>query len=227
MSQPETALSIVARVRDALPDRIPLTVKLRRGMDDSPQSIENFHAIFEGAFRLGAAAITVHGRTVRQRYEGKSDWNFLSEVKRLAGSKTVLGSGDLFTAQDCLDMLVRTGVDGVSVARGAIGNPWIFARARALAEGRDISPPSLREQREVIAEHYRMAEQIYGPVRCGAIMRKFGIKYARLHPQGKEVRQAFIAVKKPGEWLPVLEKWYAGDSPGVWPTEVDDNFYSQ
>ncbi len=169
----------------------------------------------------------MHGRTVRQRYEGRSDWNFLSEVKRHAGTKTVLGSGDLFTAQDCLDMLARTGVDGASVARGAIGNPWIFQRARALAAGSDIPPPSLRQQREVIAEHYRMAEQIYGPTRCGAIMRKFGIKYARLHPQSNLVRQAFIAVAKPGEWHPVLEKWYAGDSPGVWPAEVDDNFYSQ
>ena len=227
MSQPEIALEIVARVRDALPPRIPLTVKMRRGMDDSPQSLENFYAIFDGAFRLGAVAITVHGRTVRQRYEGKSDWNFLREVKQHAGQKTVLGSGDLFTAQDCLDMLAQTGVDGVTVARGAIGNPWIFQRARALAEGRDIPPPTLREQREVIAEHYRMAEQIYGPMRCGAIMRKFGIKYARLHPQSDEVRQAFIAVTKPGEWHPVLEKWYADDSPGVWPTEVDDNYYSQ
>ncbi|MCC6125116.1 MAG: tRNA-dihydrouridine synthase [Pirellulales bacterium] len=227
LSQPETALEIVARARDALPARIPLTVKMRRGMDDSTRSRENFFEIFDGVFRLGAAAITVHGRTVRQRYEGKADWNFLGEVKRHAGAKTVLGSGDLFTAQDCLDMLERTRVDGVTVARGAIGNPWIFRRARALAEGRDIPPPTLREQREVIAEHYRMAEQIYGPARCGAIMRKFGIKYARLHPRAEEVREAFIAVAKPGEWHPVLEEWYAGDSPGAWPTAVDDNFYSQ
>jgi nifR3 family TIM-barrel protein len=227
LTQPEVALEIVARVRDAIPSRIPLTVKMRRGMDHSPESLENFYKIFDGAFRLGAVAITVHGRSVRQRYEGRSDWSFLSEVKRHAGSKTVLGSGDLFTAQDCLDMLAQTGVDGVTAARGAIGNPWIFQRARALAEGRDIPPPSLREQREVIAEHYRMAEQIYGPMRCGAIMRKFGIKYARLHPQNDKVRKAFIAVHKPGEWHPVLEKWYAADSPGVWPTEVDDNYYSQ
>jgi nifR3 family TIM-barrel protein len=227
MTQPDTALEIVARVRDALPSCIPLTVKLRRGMDDSAQSLENFYRIFDGAFRLGAVAITVHGRTVLQRYEGKADWNFLTTLKKHAGTKTVLGSGDLFTAQDCLDMLAQTGVDGVAAARGAIGNPWIFKRARALAEGRDLPPPTLHEQREVIAEHYRMAEQIYGPMRCGAIMRKFGIKYARLHPQADEVRKAFITVAKPGEWHPVLEKWYSIDAPGLWPTEVDDNYYSQ
>jgi nifR3 family TIM-barrel protein len=227
MSQPDVALEIVARVRDSLPPRIPLTVKMRRGMDDSAESGKRFFTIFDGAFERGVVAITVHGRTVRQRYEGRADWTFVRDVKRHAGEKTVLGSGDLFTAQDCLDMLAETGVDGVTAARGAIGNPWIFARARALAEGRDIPPPTLHEQREVIAEHYRMAEQIYGPVRCGAIMRKFGIKYARLHPQSQEVRSAFIAVTKPREWQPVLEKWYAADSPGVWPTQVDDNYYAQ
>ena len=99
LSDPETALSIVGRVRDALPPGMPLTVKMRRGMDDSPQSRERFFAIFDGAFRLGVCAITVHGRTVRQRYEGSNSGEFLREVKEHAGPRTVLGSGDLFTAQ--------------------------------------------------------------------------------------------------------------------------------
>ena len=107
--------------------------------------------------------MTVHGRTVRQRYEGRSSREFLREVKAHAGPRTMLGSGDLFTAQDCLDMLGQTGVDGVSVARGAIGNPWIFEQARALAAGVVLPPPSLHQQRDVIAEHYRLSEEIYGP----------------------------------------------------------------
>ena len=144
LSDPETALSIVGRVRDALPPQVPLTVKMRRGMDDSPESRERFFTIFDGAFRLGAAAVTVHGRTVRQRYEGISSREFLREVKQHAGPRTVLGSGDLFTARDCLDMLRETGVDGVAVARGAIGNPWIFQSAfGALAAGVTLPPPSL------------------------------------------------------------------------------------
>ena len=135
LSTPGAALEIVGRVRDVLPPHIPLTVKMRRGMDDSQESRDNFFAIFDGAFRLGVAAITVHGRTVRQRYDGPSDWDFLREVKQHAGPRIVLGSGDLFTAEDCLNMLVETGVDGVTAARGAIGNPWIFRQARALAAG--------------------------------------------------------------------------------------------
>jgi tRNA-dihydrouridine synthase len=171
LSRPDTALEIVARVRDCLPPKVPLTVKMRRGMDDTPESRDNFFTIFDGAYGLGVAAITVHGRTVRQRYDGPSSWDFLSEVKRHAGARIVLGSGDLFTPRDCLDMLARTGVDGVTVARGAIGNPWIFRQVRNLAAGRPVTTPSLTEQREVFVEHYRLAEQIYGLKRTCAHMR--------------------------------------------------------
>jgi tRNA-dihydrouridine synthase B len=214
LCEPRNALEIVARVRDSLPPRVPVTVKMRRGLDDSPQSRDDFYAIFDGAFRLGAAAITVHGRTVRQQYQGQASWDFLREVKQHAGSRVVVGSGDLFTAQDCLDMIARTGVDGVAAARGAIGNPWIFREARALAAGRPAAPPGLDEQREVIAEHYRLAEQLYGPERACYRMRKFGIKYARLHPQHERVRDAFVAAGDRLEWWAALEHWYRGDADG-------------
>jgi nifR3 family TIM-barrel protein len=215
LSQPETALEIVSRVRERVPADKPVTVKMRRGLDDSTESRDNFFTIFDGAFARGVAAVTVHGRTVQQRYVGPSRWEFLREVKRHAGDRIVLGSGDLFTAQDCLDMIAQTGVDGVTVARGAIGNPWIFAQARALAEGRPLPPPpGLHEQREVIREHYRLAERIYGPNACGRQMRKFGIKYSRLHPQSQQVRNAFIGVHTNEQWPGVLDKFYADDLPG-------------
>jgi nifR3 family TIM-barrel protein len=211
LCEPEQALEIVSRVRDALPPRVPVTVKMRRGMDDRPESRDAFYRIFDGAFDRGAAAITVHGRTVRQRYEGQASWDFLREVKQHAGTRTVLGSGDLFTAQDCLDMMAQTGVDGVTIARGAIGNPWIFREVRALAAGEPLPPPpSLAEQREVIVEHYRLAEQAYGPKRACFRMRKFGIKYARLHPRHEEVRNAFAAAGDRLGWWAVLDEWYGG-----------------
>lgn len=225
LSDPETALAIVDRVRDALPPHVPLTVKMRRGMDDSSESRDKFFELFDGAFRLGVVAITVHGRTVRQRYEGTNCREFLRDVKRHAGSRTVLGSGDLFSAQACLDMLAKTGVDGVSVARGAIGNPWIFRELRALARGETLAPPTLFEQRDVIAEHYRLSEQIYGAARCCQVMRKFGIKYARLHPQAQQVRDAFVAVARPADWQAVLSRWYAEDLPGVVPGAPTEGFY--
>jgi len=215
LSDPERALEIVARVREAAPPEVPVTVKMRRGTDESQESRERFFTIFDGVFEQGAAAVTVHGRTVRQRYEGPSSWAFLREVKLHAKSRTVLGSGDLFTAAACLDMIAETGVDGVTAARGAIGNPWIFRDARALAAGRPLPPPpTLFEQREVIAEHYRLAEEVHGPVRCPFAMRKCGIKYSRLHPQPEQVRDAFVTVKSADDWQEVLDRWYSEDLPG-------------
>jgi tRNA-dihydrouridine synthase B len=219
LSQPEVALEIVRRTRDAVPAHIPVTVKMRRGIDDSPASQDKFFAILDGAFAAGVAAVTVHARTVQQRYLGRSAWEFLSAVKRHAGSRTILGSGDLFTAQACWDMIRQTGIDGVTVARGAIGNPWIFQQARALAAGRPLPPaPAVRQQREVISEHFRLAEELYGAERCGPLMRKVGIKYSALHPQAKEVRAAFVRVRSRRDWEAVLDQWYTEDLPGRYPS---------
>jgi tRNA-dihydrouridine synthase B len=215
LSQPEVALEIVDRVREAVPPEIPVTVKMRRGIDDSEESREQFFTIFDGAYDRGVAAITVHGRTVMQRYIGPSRWDFLRELKQHAGDRVVLGSGDLFTAEACLEMIRYTGVDGVTVARGAIGNPWIFSECRALARGEELpDPPTVQAQREVIAEHYRLAEELYGPERCLTTMRKFAIKYSKLHPDHEEVRNAFCTVKGAGSWREVLTRWYGGDRPG-------------
>ncbi|MGC3969079.1 MAG: tRNA-dihydrouridine synthase [Pirellulales bacterium] len=220
LSTPAVALEIVARVRDAVPPHIPVSVKMRRGLDDTPQSRDNFFIIFDGAFERGIAAATVHGRTVHQRYIGPSRWEFLTDVKRHAGSRTVLGSGDLFTPQACLEMIRQTGVDGVTVARGCIGNPWIFQQCRALAAGSPLPPPpSVFEQREVIREHYRLAEGIYGANHFGRQMRKFGIKYSRLHPQALDVRNAFIAVSRTEQLEDVMQRFYSEDLPGQYPPD--------
>jgi len=226
LSQPEVALEIVRRTREAVPASIPVTLKMRRGIDDSPRSHDHFFAILDGAFAAGIAAVTVHGRTVEQRYVGPSRWEFLARVKRHVGSRTMLGSGDLFTAHDCLRMIEQTGVDGVTVARGCIGNPWIFQQCRALAAGLPLPPPpSLFEQREVILEHYRLAEQIYGPERCGPLMRKFGIKYSASHPRHMEVRGAFGKVKTFDDWKAVLTRYYAEDLPGCYPAPTNQVAY--
>ncbi len=218
LGQPEVALDIVQRTRDAVPNEIPVTVKMRRGIDDTQESEDNFFEILDGAFKIGVAGVTVHGRTVKQRYIGPSRWEFLKRVKRHIGDRILLGSGDLFTAQDCLNMIEETGVDGVTVARGAIGNPWIFQQARALADGQPLpNPPTLHEQREVIREHFRLAAQVYPENRVGPIMRKFGIKYSILHPLHDQVRASFVKIKDEAQWIAALDRWYSNDGPGVHP----------
>ncbi|MCD4727731.1 MAG: hypothetical protein K8R46_08720, partial [Pirellulales bacterium] len=86
----------------------------------------------------------------------------------------------------------------------------------------ELPPPSLHQQRDVIAEHYRLCEELYGPSRCCRVMRKFGIKYARLHPNSREVRDAFVAVAAGSDWRAVLKRWYAEDLPGVEPSPPTD-----
>ena len=209
LSQPEEALAILRSVHDAVAGRRPITVKMRRGMDDSAESERNFFTILDGAFEIGIDAVTVHARTVEQRYDGACQWSFLEQVKTHAGDRVVLGSGDLFSAEACLRMMAQTGVDGVTAARGCIGNPWIFRECRALLAGEPSPPaPTVAEQGRTIAQHYAWAAEVYGERRGSRIMRKFGIKYSRLHPKPTAVRDAFIRVKNSRDWRAVLEQWY-------------------
>jgi nifR3 family TIM-barrel protein len=223
LSQPETAIEIIQRVRDHVPPEIPVTVKMRRGLDDTPESRERFFQIFDAARSIGVAAVTVHGRTVTQRYIGPSNWEILREIKARAGSNIILGSGDLFDARACVEMMKFTGVDGVTVARGAIGNPWVFGQAKALASGLPVTYPSLHEQRRVIAEHLRLSVEHYGPVKACRHMRKFGIRYAELHPEFLSLRDAFIKVSTPEDWEGILDRWYAEDLPGCPPPVEEPN----
>ena len=223
LSQPTIALEIVAKVREAVPPHVPVTLKMRRGLDDTPESLDNFWTIFDGAFARGAAAITVHGRTVKQKYVGPSNWEFLAAVKRHAGEKIVIGSGDLFSAEACVAMLDQTGVDGVSVARGAIGNPWIFRQTLALLAGEPpLPPPTIHEQRDVLREHWALSMELHGEQVAGRSMRKFAIKYARVHPEPLAVRDAFIGVKVNADWQAVLDRFYATDGPGRDPADDVD-----
>lgn len=214
MSAPRTALEIVQAVRDGIPDSIPLTIKLRRGFDDSPESRKKFFEILDGAVRRGVCGFTVHGRTVRQRYEGESDWDFIRSVKEHLieqghSNIALVGSGDLFSADDCLKRFQETGVDGLALARGVIGNPWLFRETATVLSGRPCpAPPSLAEQKEILTEHFRLSCELYGSRRAATTMRAFGVKYSRLHPESEAVRFDFVRAKNADDWQAILQQWY-------------------
>jgi tRNA-dihydrouridine synthase B len=223
------AISILRAVRDALPDATT-TLSLRRGFDDSSESRDRFYEIVESAWAHGCSAIRVHGRTVEQKYAGTSRWGFLRELKERYPTRTILGSGDVFTAEDAVRMLRETGVDIVWIARGAIGNPWIFRHAQMLLAQPAASPhafvadappayppPTIHEQRDALAEHFAIAMQIHGESLAGRRMRKMGIKYSRFHPESARVKAQFIAVHSLRDWNNVLNEWYQAEGAGVWP----------
>jgi len=215
----DRAIAVLKAARDSLPPHVPMTLSLRRGFDDTAESEDRFYTIVESAWAAGYAAVRVHGRTVEQKYLGQARWAFLREVKRRYPEKTILGSGDLFTAEDAVRMLRETGVDIAWIARGAIGNPWVFQQAAALlgGSGEPLLPPSIREQREALAEHFGTAMQIHGEQLAGRRMRKMGIKYSRFHPEAEQVKRDFIEVRSLRDWNATLDKWYDAGGPGVWP----------
>jgi nifR3 family TIM-barrel protein len=216
LSNPPIAIEIIRAVRRAVPASVPVTLKMRRGLDDSPESERKFWQIFDAALEHGLAAVTVHPRTVQQKYVGPSHWPFLERVKRHAGERVVLGSGDLYTAEDIVRMLSETGVDGVTVARGCIGNPWIFRDARALLAGESLpEPPTVAEQGAMIRAHYDLTVRCEGERNAPRVMRKFGIRYSDLHPYAKKVRMAFVAAGTGEQWDAVLAEWY--DPQRDWP----------
>lgn len=221
LGEPAEAIEMMQRVRDVVPG--PLTMKLRRAVDESSAAADNFQRIFEKALELEFAAVAVHGRTVQQKYTGLADWTFLRKLKSRYPQATIFGSGDVFTAEDAMRMLMQTGVDGVWIARGAIGNPWIFRELSALIRGDALPPPpGILEQRQAILEHYALATALYGEDQASRHMRKMGIKYAKLHPQGAVVWREFIDVRSRMDWQGVLDRHYHQDGPGIRPPSVPD-----
>lgn len=219
LQAPDDAVAILDAVRQAVPEGVPLSVKLRRGTDDSPEAERNFHRIFRAVIDLRYDAATVHGRTVQQKYVGPSRWSFLTDlVQRYgnpAGGVTTLGgSGDIWTARDVFRMIRDTGVSMVSIARGCIGNPWVFEQCRAILRGDPDAadrPPTLEQQRRVLLEHFSLSLALHGEERAAMMMRKFGIQFSRHHPRNGdsgEVARAFVAVSSAQQWREVIDRWY-------------------
>lgn len=148
MRDPARAAEIIARVAETT--AVPVTAKFRKGWDEAETNAVEFAKRMEAA---GAAAVCVHGRTRDQFYRGSADWGVIAAVKA-AVDIPVIGSGDVFSAEDVVAMLERTGVDAVMVARGAQGNPWIFGQARALIDtGEVMAAPTPFERIDMAREH--------------------------------------------------------------------------
>lgn len=214
LGEPQGAIEILRAVREAVPAGIPCTVKMRRGYDDTPEMAANFEKIFDAAYSIGYAWVTVHARTVQQKYLGPSRWTFLKDLVERHPDKIIFGSGDVWQVDDIFRMIAYTGVHAVSVARGCIGNPWIFRQAREMMRGDPATQPTLAEQREVLRQHFELSLAVTASFRHGEettsrMMRKFAIKFAQHHPRPDEVKKRMIGVASAEEWFKVLEEMYA------------------
>ncbi len=155
MKEPKRATEIIKKMKSAI--TVPLSIKIRTGWSDPNECLE-FARVIEAA---GADLITIHGRTKTQGYSGASDWNRIAQVKQVV-SIPVLANGDIHTAPLTLQALSQTGCDGVLIARGALGNPWIFAQMIDLLERREPSVVSLKERIDAIKLHLSFHLEQYG-----------------------------------------------------------------
>lgn len=158
--------------------KVPVTIKIRKGWEDCQTALE----IACLAEEKGIKAVTIHGRTVEQAFSGQADWEIIKKIKEKVNI-TVIGNGDVFTPDDAKQMFDYCGCDGVMIARGALGNPWIFRRAFSLIEhGVIIPPPSFEEKMEKALHHLDLLITFKGEMRATKEMRKHAhwyVKYAR------------------------------------------------
>lgn len=131
---------------------VPVTVKFRKGWDDSSVNAVEFAKAMEAS---GAAAITVHGRTREQFYTGEADWKIISEVKKNV-KIPVIANGDVTDLKSCLDMYEQTGCDLVMIGRGSYGNPFVFKEISSYYKGEEYTPPAIEEKMTVMLRHIRL-----------------------------------------------------------------------
>jgi tRNA-dihydrouridine synthase len=208
LTDPQQSIAILRAVRDAVPAHIPCTVKMRRAFDDTPEMAANFEIIFNAAYEIGYAWATVHCRTVKQKYQGPGKWEFLIDLVKRNPDKIIFGSGDAWTVNDIFAMLDITGVHAVAVARGCIGNPWIFRQARQLMNGQHPTIPTIQEQRGALLDHFELSVALHGENKASKMMRKFGIKFSAHHPDAERVKLEFIQCRSVTQWREVIDRHY-------------------
>jgi len=160
--------------------KIPVTLKIRSGWDE-----ENLNApyIAQMGQDLGLTAIFLHGRHEKQKYAGKVSYEIIRKTKETLRIP-LLASGDIWSGELAKKMFDATGCDGITVARGAIGNPWIFQEiAWGLGKRKNFQPPSLVKRKKVLLEHCKLAAEFYGEERAMCKMRKLARRYLKGIPQ--------------------------------------------
>ena len=185
MKVPELAGKILEAMVKAV--RVPVTVKFRAGWDEEHRNAVEIAKIAEAS---GVAAVAVHGRTRNQFYMGKADWEIIRRVKE-AVRIPVFGNGDVFTAGDGLRMFKETNCDGLMLARGAYGNPWLFTQLRAALEGKDIPAVTAEEKLQQIILHATALVDFKGEKIAIREMRSHASAYIKGLPRASEYREKF------------------------------------
>lgn len=186
MKDPKLAAEIIKKVKSVI--TVPLSIKIRTGWSDPTDCFE-FSKIIEAA---GADLITIHGRTKDQGYSGQADWKIIAKAKEQV-KIPVLANGDIFDAPLTIEALKITNCDGVMIARGALGNPWIFSQIETLLSGKTFETISLEERVRVIKLHAKLHVEQHGP--HGIVtFRKHLSWYFKGFPDTKKLRSKLMLI---------------------------------
>jgi len=186
----------------------PVTVKIRKGFDDSSINAVEMAKIAEAS---GAAAVAVHGRTREQFYSGKADWDIIRQVKE-AVSIPVIGNGDLLCAEDVIRMYDETGCDGFMIARGAQGNPWIFKQILHYFEtGTPLMKPTFGEVTDMVLRHAKLMLEFKGEYTGIREIRKHGAWYTAGYPNSAKLRVMINEVETFEQLEALFKKVGAGE----------------
>ncbi len=202
-------------VKEAAPYDVPVTLKMRMGIDSDHLTFLEAGRIAEGE---GIAAVALHARTASQGYSGHADWSAIKALKELVTTVPVLGNGDIWSAQDALDMVEATGCDGVVVGRGCLGRPWLFTDLAAAFAGTTARVrPTLGQVAQTMRRHTEYLIEFYGSeFKACRDIRKHIAWYLKGFPAGRDIRQRLALVDS----LAALDDLLAGlDLDAPWPGE--------
>lgn len=210
LRDPDRMYAIISRLVEVCAPT-PVTAKMRLGCT---RDTMNYIRVAQTVEKAGAAALTVHGRTAEDFFKGSADWNRIAEIKQHLERMPIIGNGDLQTPEQVRHAYQHYNVDGVMIARAALGKPWLFAQSAAALEGRPIPPdPSIEEQRQIMLHHYELVVERFGIHRGTMLMRKFACCYAQNKPGARHFRAHISRVETQSEFYEVVDKYF--------PTELE------
>jgi len=211
LRDPRRVGAIVGRVAQACAP-VLVTAKIRLGCTrDHLTAIEVAQAVEQA----GGAALTIHGRTAQDFFKGEADWDRIAAIKEHLKRIPLIGNGDLDTPEKVVDRLTRYPVDGVMIARAALGKPWMFRQVAALLRGEampgDLTPD---EERHLLEHHYDLVVRRFGVEKGTRLMRKYACCYAQGRAGARQFRMHVAGVSTAEEFHKVIERYFPRTARG-------------